>query len=134
MERNYGGGGGVSNLPFETFELPKEYLDAAYEALRQALEVKGVKRGTNETTKSIERGKAKLVYIALDVNPPEIVAHLPLLCKERGVPYIFAPSKNELGKLSGLDVSAASVAIIDPGEGERLVKEISEYLKKKGYI
>ena len=124
----------MSSLPFETFELPKEYLDAAYEALRQALEVGGVKRGTNETTKSIERGKAKLVYIALDVNPPEIVAHLPLLCKERGVPYIFVPSKSELGKLAGLDVPAASVAIIDPGEGGRLVKEISEYLKKKGYI
>ena len=40
----------MSTLPFETFELPKEYLEAAYEALKMALEVKGVKRGTNETT------------------------------------------------------------------------------------
>ena len=115
-------------------QLPKEYLDAAYEALRQALEVKGVKRGTNETTKAVERGKAKLVYIALDVNPPEIVAHLPLLCKEKGVPYIYVPSKNELGKISGLDVPSASVAIIESGEGERLIKELTDYLKKKGYI
>ncbi|HEW93353.1 50S ribosomal protein L7ae [Candidatus Geothermarchaeota archaeon] len=121
------------SLPFETFELPKEYLEAAYEALRMALEVKGVKRGTNETTKAVERGLAKLVYIALDVDPPEIVAHLPLLCKERKVPYIFVPSKKELGKQAGLDVAAASVAIVDPGEGERLIKEIIEYLKKEGH-
>jgi|Deesub1362A_J573_1020465.scaffolds.fasta_scaffold00008_233 large subunit ribosomal protein L7Ae len=120
--------------PFETFELPKEYLDAAFEALKHALEVRGVKRGTNETTKAVERGKAKLVYIAMDVNPPEIVAHLPLLCKERGVPFIFVPSKEELGKSAGLDVPAASVAIIEPGEGERLIKEIVEYLKKNGYF
>jgi len=123
----------MSTLPFETFELPKEYLEAAYEALKYALEVRGLKRGTNETTKSIERGLAKLVYIALNVDPPEIVAHLPLLCKERKVPYIFVPSKEELGKRSGLEVSAASVAIVDPGEGDRLVKEIVEYLKKEGY-
>jgi len=123
----------MSTLPFETFELPKEYLEAAYEALKYALEVRGLKRGTNETTKSVERGLAKLVYIALNVDPPEIVAHLPLLCKERKVPYIFVPSKEELGKRSGLEVSAASVAIVDPGEGDRLVKEIVEYLKKEGY-
>jgi len=123
----------MSTLPFETFELPKEYLEAAYEALKMALEVRGVKRGTNETTKAVERGTAKLVYIALDVDPPEIVMHLPLLCRERNIPYVFVPSKRELGKLAGLDVAAASVAIVDPGEGERLVKEIIEYLKKEGY-
>jgi large subunit ribosomal protein L7Ae len=120
--------------PFETFELPKEYLDAAYQALKMALEVKGVKRGTNETTKAVERGKARLVYIAMNVDPPEIVAHLPLLCKERGVPFIFVPTKEELGKMAGLEVSAASVAIVDPGEGEKLVNEIIEFLKKNGYF
>ncbi len=124
----------MATLPFETFELPKEYLEAAYEALKYALEVKGLKRGTNETTKAVERGLAKLVYIALDVDPPEVVAHLPLLCKERKVPYIFVPSKAELGKRAGLDVAAASVAIVDPGEGEKLVEEIIGYLKKNGYF
>lgn len=120
--------------PFETFELPKEYLDAAFTALKMALEVRGIKRGTNETTKAVERGKAKLVFIALDVNPPEIVAHLPPLCKERGVPYIFVPSQLELGRTSGLEVSAASVAIVDPGEGEKLINEIVDYLKKGGFF
>ena len=118
--------------PFETFELPKEYLDAAYKALKYALEVRGLKRGTNETTKAVERGLAKLVYIAMDVNPPEIVAHLPLLCRERKIPYIFVPSKEELGRQAGLEVAAASVAIVDPGDGDQLVKEIVDYLKKEG--
>lgn len=124
----------MATLPFETFELPDEYLEAAYEALKHALEVRGLKRGTNETTKAVERGQAKLVYIALDVDPPEIVAHLPLLCKERKVPYIFVPSKQELGRRAGLEVAAASVAIIDPGEGSKLVEEIIAYLKKQGYF
>jgi len=123
----------MSKLPFEVFDVPKELIDAAYEALRLALEVKGVKRGTNETTKAVERGLAKIVFIAKDVDPPEIVAHLPLLCKEKKVPYMFVPSKAELGKAAGLDVAAASVCIIDPGEGKKLVDDIIAHLKKMGY-
>jgi len=123
----------MSKLPFEVFDVPKELIDAAYEALRLALEVRGVKRGTNETTKAVERGLAKIVFIAKDVDPPEIVAHLPLLCKEKKVPYMFVPSKAELGKAAGLDVAAASVCIIDPGEGKKLVDDIIAHLKKMGY-
>ncbi|RLG60697.1 50S ribosomal protein L7ae [Candidatus Geothermarchaeota archaeon] len=123
----------MSKLPFEVFDVPKELIDAAYEALRLALEVKGVKRGTNETTKAVERGQAKIVFIAKDVDPPEIVAHLPLLCKEKKVPYMFVPSKAELGSAAGLEVAAASVCIIDPGEGKKLVEGIINHLRKMGY-
>ena len=123
----------MSKLPFETFEVPKELIDAAYEALRLALEIRGVKRGTNETTKAVERGQAKIVFIALDVDPPEIVAHLPLLCKEKKVPYMFVPSKTELGKAAGLEVAAASVCIVDPGEAKKLVDDIINHLRKLGH-
>ena len=52
-----------------------------------------IRKGTNETTKSIERSEAKLVFIALDVDPPEIVAHLPLLCKDKKIAYLYINSK-----------------------------------------
>ena len=124
----------MSKLPLEAFEVPKELIDAAYEALRLALEVKGVKRGTNETTKAVERGIAKIVFIAKDVDPPEIVAHLPILCKEKRIPYMFVPSKADLGKAAGIEVSAASVCITDPGEGGKLVEDIISHLRKLGYF
>ena len=57
--------------------IPKELADIAYETLQVARDTGSVRKGTNETTKAIERGIAKLVYIAEDVEPPEIVAHLP---------------------------------------------------------
>lgn len=123
----------LSRSSLETFDVPKELVNAAYEALRLALEIKGVKRGTNETTKAVERGLAKIVFIAKDVDPPEIVAHLPLLCREKKIPYMFVPSKAELGKAAGLDVAAASVCIIDPGEGKKLVDDIIGWLKKNGH-
>jgi large subunit ribosomal protein L7Ae len=106
------------------FEVPKELADAAYEALQIAAKTGAVRKGTNETTKAIERAQAKLVVIAEDVDPPEVVAHLPLLCEERKIPYVYVPSKEKLGNAVGIDVSAASVCIIKEGDAAGLVKEI----------
>jgi len=117
------------------FGIPKEVADAAYEALQIANQTGNVRRGTNETTKAVERGQAKLVVIAEDVDPPEVVAHLPLLCEERKIPYIFVPNKGKLGTSVGIDVPAASACITDAGDASALIKEISsrvEEFKKEG--
>jgi len=113
--------------------VPKELADIAYEALQVARDTGKIKRGTNETTKAIERGITSLVYIAEDVQPPEVVAHLPLLCEERKVSYIFVPSKTRLGQATGLDVGSAAACIVEAGDAAELVKEIAlkvEALKK----
>ena len=106
------------------FEVTKEIVDAAYEALQISSKTGTVRKGTNETTKAIERAQAKLVVIAEDVDPPEVVAHLPLLCEERKIPYIFVPSKEKIGNAVGIDVSAASVCIVKEGDAAGLVREI----------
>ena len=106
------------------FEVSKEIADAAYEALQISSKTGIVRKGTNETTKAIERAQAKLVIIAEDVDPPEVVAHLPLLCEERKIPYIFVPSKEKIGNAAGIDVPAASVCIVKEGDATGLVREI----------
>ena len=113
--------------------IPKELADIAYEALQVARDSGKIRRGTNETTKAIERGITSLVYIAEDVQPPEVVAHLPLLAEERKITYIFVPSKQRLGQAVGLDVGSAAACIVEPGDASELVKEIVskvEALKK----
>jgi large subunit ribosomal protein L7Ae len=112
------------------FEVPKEVADAAYEALQIASKTGSVRKGTNETTKAVERAQAKLVVIAEDVDPPEIVAHLPLLCEERKIPYVFVPSKEKIGSSVGIDVPAASACIINEGDAAELVKEIITRIEK----
>jgi large subunit ribosomal protein L7Ae len=106
------------------YEVPKEIADAAYEALQIAAKTGAVRKGTNETTKAIERAQAKLVVIAEDVDPPEVVAHLPLLCDERKIPYLFVPTKEQIGKALGIDVPAAAACITKEGDAAGLVKEI----------
>ncbi len=111
------------------FEVPEELQHEALTLLEKARETGKIKKGTNETTKAVERGLAKLVYIAMDVDPPEIVAHLPLLCEEKNIPYVYIKSKADLGKAAGIEVPAASACIIDEGEAKKELKELVEKIK-----
>jgi large subunit ribosomal protein L7Ae len=112
------------------YEAPKEIVDAAYEALSIASKSGNVRKGTNEATKAVERAQAKLVVIAEDVDPPEVIAHLPLLCDERKIPYVFVPSKDKLGTAVGIDVPCASACIIKEGDAAGLIKEIITRLEQ----
>ncbi|MCW4019670.1 MAG: 50S ribosomal protein L7Ae [Candidatus Bathyarchaeota archaeon] len=112
------------------FGIPKEVANAAYEALQIATRTGSIRKGTNESTKAVERGQAKLVVIAEDVDPPEVVAHLPILCEERKIPYVFVPSKIKLGSSVGIDVQSAAVCIVEAGEAADLVKEIVTRVQK----
>ncbi len=112
------------------FEVPKELAEKVYEAVEAARDSGKIRKGTNEATKAIERGKAKLVVIAEDVEPPEIVAHLPPLCEEKGAPYVYVPSKNELGSAAGIDVPSAAIAIAELGGAEDAVKSIVSQIKE----
>ena len=112
------------------YEAPKEIVDAAYEALQIASKSGIVRKGTNEATKAVERAQAKLVVIAEDVDPPEVVAHLPLLCEERKIPYLFVPTKEKIGSALGIDVPCASACIIKEGDASGLIKEIITRLEQ----
>jgi large subunit ribosomal protein L7Ae len=112
------------------FNVPKELSDKILRLLEIAKNTGKVKKGTNEVTKSVERGEAKLVVISEDVEPEEIVMHLPALCEEKKIPYAYVPSKMELGKSVGIDVAAASACIIEPGDGKDLLKDILSEIEK----
>jgi len=121
----------MSTPPYVTWETPAELAEEALKLIDEVRDSGGkVRKGVNETTKAIERGQAKLVYIAMDVNPPEIVMHLPPLCEERRIPYLFVPSKAELGKAAGIERPASSAAIIDAGEVEGKLQKIIQKIRE----
>jgi large subunit ribosomal protein L7Ae len=112
------------------FETPPDLVSPILEALRVASQSGKVRKGTNEATKAIERGISKLVVIAEDVEPPEVVAHLPIICDEQGAAYAFVPSKLELGKSLGIDVTSAAAAILDSGDAQHIVDQVIETISK----
>src|SRR4030043_2465236 len=101
---------------FVKFEVPKDVVDKALQVVQVSKDSGKIRKGTNESTKAIERGIAKLVLIAEDVEPPQIVAHLPIICEERKITYLFVPTKLDLGKSCGIDVGSAAVSVVEPGE------------------
>jgi len=99
-----------------------------YSIIEKARKTGKVDKGTNEVTKSIEMGVAKLVVVAKDVEPKEIVGHLMALCNDKGIPCVEVDSKQKLGIAVGIPVSASAVAVINAGEAE---KEISQLRAKE---
>ncbi|HKZ49513.1 MAG TPA: ribosomal L7Ae/L30e/S12e/Gadd45 family protein [Candidatus Nanoarchaeia archaeon] len=90
-----------------------------------------LRKGANEATKSIERGEAKLVVIAADVNPPEIIMHLPVLSEEKGIACVYVQSKAELGAAAGLPVGTSAIAIANAGDAAKKVADFVDQLRGK---
>jgi len=112
------------------FDVPADLEDDALEALEVARDTGSVKKGTNEATKAIERGNAELVFVAEDVQPEEVVMHLPELADEKGIPFIFVDTQDDLGRASGLEVGSAAAAVIDAGEAAGDVEDIAEKVEE----
>ena len=111
---------------FVEWEATEELQKKALEALEIAKDTGRIKKGINEATKSIERGVARLVVVAEDVEPQEIIMYIPGLCDDKKVPYIFVQSKGDLGNAVGIERPTAAVAIIVDGKAKDLVDDLVE--------
>ncbi|KAJ3012384.1 hypothetical protein NUW54_g1891 [Trametes sanguinea] len=94
-------------FPLADAKLTNSILDL----VERASQFKQLKKGANEATKTLNRGIAELIILTADTEPLEILLHLPLLCEEKNVPYVFVPSKAALGRACGVTrpVIAASI-------------------------
>ncbi len=118
-------------MAYVDLETPKELVPQIAEMLSVAKESGKLKKGINEATKSVERKTAQFVVIAGDVSPEEIVVHIPILCKEKGVPYAFVPTKKELGDAIGVKVGTSAVAVENAGGAAEKLQDIIKRLPKK---
>mmetsp|Transcript_36534 Transcript_36534/g.60104 ORF Transcript_36534/g.60104 Transcript_36534/m.60104 type:complete len:132 (+) Transcript_36534:137-532(+) len=94
--------------PLAGADLAKSIL----ELVQQSANYKQLKRGANEATKSLNRGQAELIVMAADTEPIEILMHIPLLCEDKNVHYVFVQSKASLGRACGVTRSVICCSII----------------------
>ena len=94
--------------------------------VQQPSHYKQLKKGANEATKTLNRGICEFIIMAADIEPIEIVLHLPLLCEDKNVPYVFVPSKIALGRACGVSraVVAASVTTNEARELQSQIQTI----------
>jgi len=93
-------------------------MASVYNIVEKAAKTGKVSKGINEVTKAVERGVAKLVVIASDVNPKELTQHLPILCKEKNINLVEADSQEKLGVSVGINRPSAAIAVIKEGEAK----------------
>jgi large subunit ribosomal protein L7Ae len=117
-------------MSYVDLQIPAELIPQIVEMLSVAKDGGKVKKGVNETTKSIERKSAQFVVLASDVTPEEVVIHIPMLCKEHGVPYAFVPTKKELGSAIGIEVGTSAVAVENAGGANEKLQDILKKLPK----
>ncbi|MHA2184518.1 MAG: ribosomal L7Ae/L30e/S12e/Gadd45 family protein [Promethearchaeota archaeon] len=123
----------MSYIKFKIPDKLKTQIKTALSTIAETRDSK-IRKGMNEVTKSIERVQAKLVIMAEDVSPPEILFHIPLLCEEKGIPYAYLTTKKELGNTARINVSASALAIENVGTGNKgvldsVIKNLEEIKK-----
>jgi len=91
--------------------------------VQQANNYKQVKKGANEATKTLNRGITELIVMAADTEPLAILLHLPLLCEDKNIPYVFVPNKAALGRACGVSRNVIAVSILSQ-EGSQIKSQI----------
>lgn len=97
--------------------------------VQQAMNYKQLRKGANESTKTLNRGLSEFIVLAADAQPIEILLHLPLLCEDKNVPYVFVRSKQALGRACGVSrpIAACSITV---NEGSQLKPQITGIQKE----
>ena len=102
------------------FETPKDVQDSVYELVKLVGSGEGcLKKGSNEVTKAAERGTAQMIVMAENVNPAELLAHVPLICKEKSIPFIYVEDQAYLAEAAGMTSGAktAAIALMEVSKG-----------------
>ncbi|RIB04543.1 50S ribosomal protein L30e-like protein [Gigaspora rosea] len=79
--------------PLATEEFTLELM----QIVRKASRKRHCRRGVKEVVKALKKGHKGLVVIAGDISPIDIITHIPILCEDSSVPYIYIPSRADLG-------------------------------------
>ncbi|PWW78207.1 L30e-like protein, partial [Tuber magnatum] len=83
---------------------------------------KSLKRGVKEVVKALRKSptgaaaasaNSGIVVLAADISPMDVISHIPVLCEDHGIPYVFVRSRAELGAAS-ITKRPTSVAMIVP--------------------
>lgn len=92
----------------------KKSTKKAHKLVKKASSAKIIRRGVKEVIKGIRKQEKGLCILAGDIYPVDVISHLPILLEESGIPYIFVPSKQELGAAASTKRPTSVVLVRDP--------------------
>ncbi|GAB2230157.1 hypothetical protein Droror1_Dr00014414 [Drosera rotundifolia] len=97
----------------------KKLSKRTFKLVRRAAENKCLKRGVKEVVKSIKRGHKGLCVIAGNISPIDVITHVPIMCEEKEIPYIYVSSKEDLANAGATKRPTCCVLVqTKPNKGE----------------
>jgi len=110
----------------------KKATKKLHKLVKKASQAKFVKRGVKEVVKALRKGEKGFCIIAGDISPIDVITHLPIMCEDRQVPYLYVPSKHDLGAAASTK-RPTSCVLLNPKDGfaemdlyKKMMKEATE--------
>jgi H/ACA ribonucleoprotein complex subunit 2 len=85
-----------------------------HKLVKKASSAKIIRRGVKEVIKGIRKNEKGLCILAGDIYPIDVISHLPVMLEESGIPYLFVPSKQDLGAAASTKRPTSVVLVNDP--------------------
>ena len=112
----------------------KKSTKKAHKLVKKASQAKNIRRGVKEVVKGLRKGESGLAILAGDIYPLDVYSYLPVLLEEKDIPYLFVPSKQDLGA-AACTKRPTSVVLVKKQKKDfdgkdlmdALVKEAKEY-------
>ena len=112
----------------------KKSTKKLHKLIKKASSARNIRRGVKEVVKGIRKGDKGLAILAGDIFPLDVISHLPLLLEEHDIPYLFVPSKQDLGAAAATKRPTSCVLVKVPKKEfdaqdiyDAMMKEAKEY-------
>ena len=79
-------------------------------------ETRKLRRGVKEVVKAIRKGTTGICILAADVNPVDVYSHIPIICEEKGIPYVYVKSRMELGAAAQTKKPTSVILMVKPDD------------------
>lgn len=114
----------------------KKATKKLYKLVKKASKAKFVRRGVKEVVKALRKNEKGFCIIAGDISPVDVITHLPIMCEDRQVPYLYVPSKHDLGEAASTK-RPTSCILITPKDGfseQALYDKLKSEAKEVAYV
>jgi H/ACA ribonucleoprotein complex subunit 2 len=108
----------------------KKSTKKAHKLVKKAAQAKIIRRGVKEVVKGLRKGEQGLAILAGDIYPLDVYSFLPVLLEEKNVPYLFVPSKQDLGA-AACTKRPTSVVLIKTAKKDFDAKDLFETLTEE---
>ncbi|CAM1500582.1 Fc.00g097440.m01.CDS01 [Cosmosporella sp. VM-42] len=118
-------------VPFAIPVADEKGMKKVYKTIRKAAKNNTLKRGVKEVVKTLRKSPLSapgntsfpgVVIIAGDISPMDVISHLPVLCEDHNVPFIFVTSRAELGAAAKTKRPTSVVMIMEKAESKKAKK------------